>query len=602
MTCVANIFYHLRVEKGSFNVLWNLVLPVLGIAINCYIFYKNFLKTFLFDADELQVPDVDHDGVLRARAGRGGVHVGRHSQDGNREDAPPLLRARRRNARLSDRFDGRNVIVTGGGRGIGQATARAFAREGANVLVLGRNEADLESTVSAIEADGGRAWHLTCDVRDEAQVDATVARAVERVERIHVLVNNAGIDDDTPFLEIDRARWRDIIDTNLTGPFLMSHAVARHMAANGGGAILHNASIDASGGDGPFAAYNASKAGLLGLNRTMALELAEHGIRSNCVSPGFTHTDMTEKAVGPKLMDYLNGSFARVPMKRLVRPDEIAAGVPVPRLRRRLGDHGHRPARRLRPHGELVHPRDAAGGLTTPTLTEDEVAGWRALRLDNGALAVTVLPDKGAELHAFEDLASGVQMLFAAPWGLQPPGSPPREGSGGEAFLERYAGGWQELFPNTNGPCVVDGQELPFHGEVALLPWTWEVVRDDADELAVRFEVTCQRAPLRLARTMRLAATGRRLVLDETVTNLFHAPVQFVWGHHCVLGAPLVADGARLVTSAGTIVTIPEMWEDTARLEPGQRSPWPMARTRDGGEVDLRESSGRRPRATTTCT
>ena len=203
-----------------------------------------------------------------------------------------------------------------------------------------------------------------------------------------------------------------------------------------------------------------------------------------------------------------------------------------------------------------------------------------------------MLPDKGAELHAFEDLASGVQMLFAAPWGLQPPGSPPREGSGGEAFLERYAGGWQELFPNTNGPCVVDGQELPFHGEVALLPWTWEVVRDDADELAVRFEVTCQRAPLRLARTMRLAATGRQLVLDETVTNLFHAPVQFVWGHHCVLGAPLVADGARLVTSAGTIVTIPEMWEDTARLEPGQRSPWPMARTRDGGEVDLSQIPG----------
>jgi hypothetical protein len=89
-----------------------------------------------------------------------------------------------------------------------------------------------------------------------------------------------------------------------------------------------------------------------------------------------------------------------------------------------------------------------------------------------------------------------------------------------------------------------------------------------------------------------LPATGRRLVLDETVTNLYHAPVQFVWGHHCVLGAPLVADGARLVTSAGTIVTIPEMWEDTARLEPGQRSPWPMARTRDGGVVDLSRIPG----------
>ena len=88
--------------------------------------------------------------------------------------------------------------------------------------------------------------------------------------------------------------------------------------------ILHTASIDASGGDGPYAAYNASKAGLLGLNRTMALELAAHGIRSNCVSPGFTHTAMTEQAVGPKLLGYLNGSFARVPMKRLVRTEEVA--------------------------------------------------------------------------------------------------------------------------------------------------------------------------------------------------------------------------------------------------------------------------------------
>ena len=225
---------------------------------------------------------------------------------------------------MNGRFAGRGVIVTGGGRGIGQATARAFAAEGADVLVLGRTVADLEDTVAQITADGGQAWLLPCDVTDEAQVEETVTRAAARWDRIDVLVNNAGIDDDTPFLEIDRARWRAVVDTNLTGVFLMSQAVAREMAKTGGGVILHTASIDASGGDGPYAAYNASKAGLLGLNRTMALELAAHGIRSNCVSPGFTHTVMTEKAVGPKLMDYLNGSFARVPMKRLVRTDEVA--------------------------------------------------------------------------------------------------------------------------------------------------------------------------------------------------------------------------------------------------------------------------------------
>ncbi len=225
---------------------------------------------------------------------------------------------------MNGRFADRTVIVTGAGRGIGQATARAFAAEGADVLVLGRTVADLEGTVRQIADEGGRAWLAQCDVSDEAQVDNAVQRAAERWSRIDVLVNNAGIDDDTPFLDADRIRWRAIIDTNLTGAFLMSQAVARHMVRSGGGVILHTASIDASGGDGPFVAYNASKAGLLGLNRTMALELAEHRIRSNCVSPGFTHTVMTEKAVGPNLLDYLNGSFARVPMKRLVRTDEVA--------------------------------------------------------------------------------------------------------------------------------------------------------------------------------------------------------------------------------------------------------------------------------------
>ena len=225
---------------------------------------------------------------------------------------------------MNGRFAGRSVIVTGGGRGIGQATARAFAAEGADVLVLGRTVTDLEDTVAQITDDGGQAWLLPCDVTDEAQVDDAAAQAAARWGHIDVLVNNAGIDDDTPFLEIDRARWRAVIDTNLTGVFLMSQAVGREMAEAGRGVILHTASIDGSGGDGPYAAYNASKAALLGLNRTLALELATHGIRSNCVSPGFTHTVMTEKAVGPELLSYLNGSFARVPMKRLVKVEEVA--------------------------------------------------------------------------------------------------------------------------------------------------------------------------------------------------------------------------------------------------------------------------------------
>ena len=220
-----------------------------------------------------------------------------------------------------DRFAGKTVIVTGAGRGIGQAIAQRFADEGAEVMLLGRGREALEETSELI---GGGLVH-TADVGDAAQVAAAVGSALDAWGRIDVLVNNAGIDDETPFLEIDEGRWRAVVDTNLTGVFLCSQRVAREMAAAGGGVILHNASIDASGGDGSFASYNAAKAGLLGLNRTMALELAEHGIRSNCVSPGFTHTLMTERAVGPKLMEYLNGQFARVPLRRLVKPEEIAA-------------------------------------------------------------------------------------------------------------------------------------------------------------------------------------------------------------------------------------------------------------------------------------
>ena len=227
---------------------------------------------------------------------------------------------------MTRRFADKHVIVTGAGRGIGQATAQRFAAEGAEVMLVGRTQATIDETAVLIAEMGGRAFAHAADVRDRASIDALVAVARARWKsRIDVLVNNAGVDDDTPFLEIAEDRWRDVVETNLTGPFLLSQAVARVMVATGGGAILHNASIDASGGDGPYAAYNASKAGLLGLNRTMAMELARHGIRSNCVSPGFTHTEMTERAVGPKMMEYLNGGFERVPMRRLVKPSEIAA-------------------------------------------------------------------------------------------------------------------------------------------------------------------------------------------------------------------------------------------------------------------------------------
>ena len=223
------------------------------------------------------------------------------------------------------RFEGKNVIVTGAGQGIGSAIAKRFAREGADVMLVGRRPEALERVVREIEATGGRAWAHQVDVSESTQVGEAVAAAMARWGRIDVLVNNAGIAEEAPFLEIEEASWDRVLSTNLRGAFLIAQRVAQEQVASGGGSIVHIASIDASGGDGPYASYNASKAGLLGLNRTMAMELAPYGIRVNCVSPGFTHTEMTESAVAPELMDYLVNRFDRVPMQRLVKPEEIAA-------------------------------------------------------------------------------------------------------------------------------------------------------------------------------------------------------------------------------------------------------------------------------------
>jgi NAD(P)-dependent dehydrogenase (short-subunit alcohol dehydrogenase family) len=223
------------------------------------------------------------------------------------------------------RFEEKAVIVTGGNRGIGRAIVDRFASEGADVMVVGRNADTLESTVTEVESAGGKAWPHRADLTAGDDLRGIVEAAGERWERVDVLVNNAGIGLETPFLQIPEEEWDRVLTTNLTAPFLLSQLIAREMARTGGGAIVHIASIDASGGDGPYASYNASKAALLGLNRTMAIELAEYGIRVNCVSPGFTHTDMTEEAVPPELMDFLLHRFDRVPMRRLVRPDEVAA-------------------------------------------------------------------------------------------------------------------------------------------------------------------------------------------------------------------------------------------------------------------------------------
>jgi len=219
------------------------------------------------------------------------------------------------------------VLVSGGGRGIGEATARRFAAEGADVLVVARTAAEVDAVAASIGEEGGSAWSQSADVADSDSVQHVVEAAEARWSGIDVLVNCAGIDHDCPFLEFPEDEWRRVLDVNLTGAFLMAQAVGRVMARTGGGAIVHISSIDAYGADGNQVAYNASKAGMLGLSRTMATELAGQSVRSNVVSPGYTATPLTRQYVGEAMYEYMTKDFGRIPQRRMATPEEIAAAV-----------------------------------------------------------------------------------------------------------------------------------------------------------------------------------------------------------------------------------------------------------------------------------
>ncbi len=209
--------------------------------------------------------------------------------------------------------------------------------------------------------------------------------------------------------------------------------------------------------------------------------------------------------------------------------------------------------------------------------------GHQVVWLENQALRLAVLPDKGADIPLIYHQPSGVQFLMQTPSGLHPPASsPPGD------FLENYEGGWQELFPNANEACVVKEKSLPFHGEVALLPWDCQIVGENE----LRLSVICRQAPFRLERRMQLV--GNVLMLEGSVTNLAAEEWPFVWGHHIVLGGDFLEDGCKIQLPASSIITPDVLAEPaTARLAEKQTSQWPIAMGRMCGETfDLREIPG----------
>lgn len=226
------------------------------------------------------------------------------------------------------RLSGKCAIVTGAGQGIGASIARRFAAEGATVIAVDRSASPLDQTVAAIKATGGLIEPLLIDIADADQVSTGVAAVVEKHGRIDILVNNAAIFDESgSFLSTDFDKVAVTINVNLVGTMVLSQQVSAAMADTGGGSIVHISSIDALGAPGPYHAYPATKAGLLSLARTMSFELAPRGIRVNCVSPGWVNTEMIHKSFPADQVDYMLHRFERVPLGRLVEPDEIAAAV-----------------------------------------------------------------------------------------------------------------------------------------------------------------------------------------------------------------------------------------------------------------------------------
>jgi NAD(P)-dependent dehydrogenase (short-subunit alcohol dehydrogenase family) len=227
-----------------------------------------------------------------------------------------------------DSLDGQVALVTGAGRGIGAGIALELATRGARLALMGRTQGALEESAELIRSS--TAAEVTVhpgDVTDERSVENVIDAVVRRHARIDVLVNNAGIVDQAQFLDIGLAGWTAVIATNLTGVFLMTQRVARRMRTTGGGSVVNIASIDAYGTDGPQASYTAAKAGVVGLTKAAASELAPIRVRVNSVSPGWVHTKMVEEFVSADAMKYLLGKFARVPMQRLVEINEVARAV-----------------------------------------------------------------------------------------------------------------------------------------------------------------------------------------------------------------------------------------------------------------------------------
>ncbi|HJW75345.1 MAG TPA: SDR family oxidoreductase [Thermoleophilia bacterium] len=226
------------------------------------------------------------------------------------------------------RFDEKSVLVTGGSSGIGRAAVLAFAHEGAHVTAVGRDGARLAEVQA--EAAAGVVETIAADLAAPGEAERAVEAAIARDGRLHVLVNCAGVALQETVLEATKEGWDLTMATNLTAVFFASQTAARHMAAQGGGAIVNVASIDALVADAPYAHYSISKAGVVMMTRAFAHELGHVGVRCNAVAPGVTRTPMTTGAISAKgshAREIYDFNMGRIPLRRGASAEEQAAVI-----------------------------------------------------------------------------------------------------------------------------------------------------------------------------------------------------------------------------------------------------------------------------------
>jgi NAD(P)-dependent dehydrogenase (short-subunit alcohol dehydrogenase family) len=225
-------------------------------------------------------------------------------------------------------LEGRVALVTGAARGIGLATAKAFAEAGASVVVADRDAGSLGKATAGLRSAGYNAIGVTCDVTDKAQVKAMIAQAVDTYGRLDAAFNNAGVNSDSaPLLETDDDEFERVINVNLRGVWHCMKAELRQMTTQGSGAIVNCSSIGGMVGSKGRSAYSASKHGVIGLTRSAALDYANRGIRINAVCPGIIDTPMASAVTKNYDPEIVKAMIAREPIGRFGEPDEIASAV-----------------------------------------------------------------------------------------------------------------------------------------------------------------------------------------------------------------------------------------------------------------------------------